>query len=57
MHPVWLLTETGNRWITRIDKHWNGSIPATMVFNNQHKMRIFVTQRVNRTMLNQYLKP
>jgi thiol-disulfide isomerase/thioredoxin len=57
IQPVWLLTETGNRWITRIDKQWNGSIPATMVFNNQHKMRVFVTQRVNRAMLNQYLQP
>jgi len=53
--PVWLLSETGNRWITRIDKHWNGSIPATLVVNHQMKKREFITQRVTRAMLNQYL--
>jgi thiol-disulfide isomerase/thioredoxin len=54
--PVWLLTETGNRWITRIDRQWNGSIPATLVFNNTKKKRTFITQRVTRTMLNQYMQ-
>jgi thiol-disulfide isomerase/thioredoxin len=54
--PVWLLVETGNRWITRIDRHWNGSIPATLVFNNTKKKRTFITQRVTRTMLNQYMQ-
>ena len=54
--PVWLLTETGNRWITRIDRQWNGSIPATLVFNNTKKKRTLITQRVTRTMLNQYMQ-
>ena len=54
--PVWLLVETGNRWITRIDRQWNGSIPATLVFNNTKKKRTFITQRVTRTMLNQYMQ-
>jgi len=54
--PVWLLAETGNRWITRIDRQWNGSIPATLVFNNTKKKRTFITQRVTRTMLNQYMQ-
>ena len=54
--PVWLLSESGNRWITRIDKQWNGSIPATLVFNNQQKKRVFTAQRVTRAVLNQYLQ-
>lgn len=54
--PVWLLTESGNRWITRIDKHWNGSIPATLVVNQQSKKREFINQRVTRASLNQSLK-
>ena len=54
--PVWLLAESGNRWITRIDRHWNGSIPATLVVNQQSKKREFITQRVTRASLNQSLK-
>lgn len=54
--PVWLLTESGNRWITRVDKHWNGSIPATLVVNHQMRKREFITQRVTRASLNQSLK-
>lgn len=54
--PVWLLAETGNRWITRIDKQWSGSIPATLVFNGNQKKRQFTAQRVTRVMLNQFLQ-
>lgn len=54
--PVWLLREDGNRWITRIDKHWGGSIPATLIANQSHNQRLFLPQRVTRVSLNQYLK-
>jgi thiol-disulfide isomerase/thioredoxin len=54
--PVWLLSESGNRWIARVDKHWNGSIPATLLVNHQLKKREFITQRVTNASLNQSLK-
>ena len=53
--PVWLLDANGNRWISHVDKHWNGSIPATLIFNNAVKKRILLQQRVTRTVLNQQL--
>jgi thiol-disulfide isomerase/thioredoxin len=53
--PVWLLVANGNRWISHVDKHWNGSIPATLIFNNAVKKRILLQQRVTRSMLNQQL--
>jgi len=53
--PVWLLVENGNRWISHVDKHWNGSIPATLIFNNAVKKRVLLQQRVTRTVLNQQL--
>lgn len=52
---VWLLKEDGNRWITRIEKQWNGSIPATLMVNHAQKKRIFLQQRVTRAKLNEYL--
>jgi thiol-disulfide isomerase/thioredoxin len=56
--PVWLLREDGNRWIARIDKQWNGSIPATIMVNHARKQRLFMQQRVTRELLNQkLLKP
>jgi hypothetical protein len=53
--PAWLLVENGNRWISHVDKHWNGSIPATLMINNAVKKRILLQQRVTRSMLNQQI--
>ena len=30
-----------NEWIDKIAKEWEGSIPATLVFNNARKKKIF----------------
>lgn len=55
-NPVWLLSEDGNRWITRIDRHWSGSIPATIIVNQAHQQRILLTQRVKHECLNEHVK-
>ena len=40
--PVYLLNEsTDFSWLAKIDKRWQGSIPATMVINNKKYKSIF----------------
>ena len=36
-----------NSWIDKVDKSWQGGIPATLVFNNVKKSRQFHTGEVN----------
>ena len=37
---VLLLDETDpNTWLQQVDKHWSGSIPFTLIYNNQAKKR------------------
>jgi thiol-disulfide isomerase/thioredoxin len=36
---VWLLDDAdANGWIPKIDKSWSGAIPATLIFNKNHRM-------------------
>lgn len=45
---VWLLTETDyNRWISRIDRDWSGSLPATLLFHHSTKKRIFADKELS----------
>ncbi|RZK10086.1 MAG: TlpA family protein disulfide reductase [Hymenobacter sp.] len=37
---ILLLDETDpNSWLQKVDRHWSGSIPFTLIYNNQAKQR------------------
>ena len=48
-----------NSWIDKVDDSWQGDIPATLVFNNAKKMRLFHSGEVDgdglRKMIDSYL--
>ncbi|MEO7989031.1 MAG: TlpA disulfide reductase family protein [Chryseolinea sp.] len=35
-----------NQWIDKVDKHWGGAIPATLVINNQNGKRKFIEREL-----------
>ena len=44
---VMLMTDLDyNSWIERVDKSWSGAIPATLIFNREH--RVFLGQELTR---------
>ena len=44
---VMLMTDLDyNSWIERVDKSWSGAIPATLIFNREH--RVFLEQELTR---------
>ena len=44
---VYLMTDLDyNAWIERVDKSWTGAIPATLIFNKEH--RVFLEQELTR---------
>lgn len=44
---VLLLDEVDyNQWIDKVDKHWGGAIPATLVINNQNGKRKFIEREL-----------
>ena len=44
---VFLLDEIDyNQWIHKVDKHWGGAIPATLVINHQNGKRMFVEREM-----------
>jgi len=47
-----------NRWIAKVDKDWQGNIPATLLFNNAANIRYFhqeeVTEKELRELINKY---
>ena len=45
-----------NSWIDKVDKSWQGGIPATLVFNNFKKSRQFHTGEVNEEDLREMIK-
>ena len=49
-----------NSWIGKIDPQWQGAIPATLIFNNQEKIRYFhsgeITETELRSLINKFLK-
>jgi thiol-disulfide isomerase/thioredoxin len=54
---VWLLTETDyNRWISRIDPDWSGSLPATLLFHHLTKKRIFADAELSEEKLKSYIQ-
>jgi len=45
---VLILDESNpNQWIDKIDKNWNGSLPATLVLNNKNGKRRFVDRELH----------
>lgn len=45
---VWLLDETDyNQWLGKIDATWSGAIPATLLFQNSTKKRIFAESELS----------
>lgn len=48
MSSVLILDESNpNEWIEKIDKDWNGAIPATIVVNSKTGKRIFVEKELH----------
>lgn len=44
---VLILAESNpNNWIEKIDKHWNGALPATLVINSKTGKRKFVEKEL-----------
>jgi len=55
--PVYVLNEsTDFSWLARIDKRWQGSIPATMVINNSKNIKAFFETPLEKGQLEFYLK-
>jgi len=44
-----------NSWINKVDKSWGGSIPATVIFNNQQKFYHFIENETTFTEIDQIL--
>jgi thiol-disulfide isomerase/thioredoxin len=50
--PVWSMSETdANLWIEKVDKQWQGNIPATLFINNAKKIRRFNAGELDETEL------
>ena len=55
--PVYLLNEsTDFSWLDKIDKRWQGSIPATMAVNNKKNIKAFFETPMESGQLEFYLK-
>lgn len=54
---VFLLNETNaDKWINMVDKKWSGSIPATMILNNEKKYKKFFIEPMSLEILNKLVK-
>jgi thiol-disulfide isomerase/thioredoxin len=54
---VWLLDETDyNQWIGKIDAAWSGAIPATLLFQNSTKKRIFAESELSEEKLRSHIQ-
>ncbi len=52
--PVMLMTDLDyNSWIDQVDPSWSGAIPATLIYNREH--RIFLEQELSREELFEYV--
>ncbi|MFO7669345.1 MAG: TlpA disulfide reductase family protein [Bacteroidales bacterium] len=52
--PVMLMTDLDyNSWIDQVDPSWSGAIPATLIYNREH--RIFLEQELSREALFEYV--
>ncbi|GDX52781.1 hypothetical protein LBMAG27_18280 [Bacteroidota bacterium] len=55
--PVFLLDETNaDKWINMVDKKWSGSIPATLILNNEKKYKKFFSESMSLQTLNKLVK-
>ena len=55
--PVFLLNESNDfSWLPLIDKRWQGSIPATMIFNNKKNVKAFFETPLEKGQLEFYLR-
>ena len=43
-------------WISKIEKHWSGAIPATILINHETGKRKFIGKALNEGELEQYLE-
>ena len=49
---VYLIDEPDyNSWIEKVDKTWQGNIPATVIYNSSKNKRIFFDRELNETEL------
>ena len=46
---VWWSETNANEFIPKIDAHWSGGLPATMVVNAAHKYQVFIERPVKST--------
>jgi thiol-disulfide isomerase/thioredoxin len=44
-----------NSWIEKVDKAWQGDIPATLLFNNHKKLRYFHSGEIEEAELKKYI--
>jgi thiol-disulfide isomerase/thioredoxin len=44
-----------NKWIDKVDTHWQGDIPATLFFNNPRKTRYFHSGELAESELRKYI--
>ncbi|MEZ5046641.1 MAG: TlpA disulfide reductase family protein [Chitinophagaceae bacterium] len=53
---VLLLNEPDyNSWIDKVNSSWQGSLPATVIFNHQKKQYVFIENSVTFDILNQHI--
>ena len=53
---VWLL-KAPDSWIDDVDSSWDGTIPCTLVLNNEYKMRKFTEKELSMEALNNMVSP
>ncbi len=55
---VFLLNDVDyNSWIDKVDKAWDGSIPATLIINSSKKIRLFYQKEFTFAELEEIIKP
>lgn len=55
--PVYLLNESSDfSWLPKIDKRWQGTIPATMIINSKKNIKAFFETPMEKGQLDFYLK-
>lgn len=48
---VWLDDSDYNAWISKVELGWAGEIPATLIYNNHQKYRLFLSGSISRKKL------
>ncbi|MFW5644529.1 MAG: TlpA family protein disulfide reductase [Bacteroidota bacterium] len=55
--PVVLMEDLDyNKWISKVDPTWKGSLPATLIFNNPKNIRVFISGALEKNELMEFIE-